>query len=65
MSSAPAPHPVPTSIGGMSVEVVGDPMTINGEEWVTLMPGGDDQSEESDPIWEWSLTTGRLVQTYP
>lgn len=51
-------HPAPTKVDGVPVEVMGDPLTMNGEQWVTLVPEGDD-----DRLWEWSLTTGRLLLT--
>lgn len=41
----------------VSVEVMGDPLLMNGEEWVTLVPEGDD-----DRLWEFSLTTGRTLR---
>lgn len=46
----------PTTVDGVPVEVLNDPLEVNGESWVTLMPEGDDER-----LWEWSLTTGRLV----
>lgn len=49
-------HTAPSRVDGVSVEVMGDPLTVNGEQWVTLVPEGDDER-----LWEWSLTTGRLV----
>jgi hypothetical protein len=32
-------------------------MVSSSEEWVTLVPEGDDER-----LWEFSLTTGRTVQ---
>lgn len=50
-------HTPPTEWRGVPVEVIGNPILVNGEEWVTLMPG-----EGDDRLWEFSLTTGRTVQ---
>lgn len=47
----------PAEIEGTPVEVMGDPLSVNGEEWVTLVPG-----DEDDRLWEFSLTTGRIVR---
>jgi hypothetical protein len=52
-------HKLPTSIGGTRVEPAGDPLTVRGEEWLTLIPS----DEDDERIWEFSLTTGRLLQT--
>lgn len=49
-------HPAPTKVNGMAVEVMGKPLTVAGETWVTLVPAG-----ECELLWEWSLTTGRLI----
>jgi hypothetical protein len=48
----------PSTVAGTTVEVMGEPLDFQGERWVTLVPPGDD-----DRLWEWSLTTGRLIQT--
>ena len=47
------------SIGDCEVYVCGDPLTMQGEEWVTLVP----EDSEDERLWEFSLTTGRLIQT--
>ena len=51
----------PNEINGTKVYVVADSAFMShGEEWITLCPdteGGDDR------IWEFSLTTGRIIQT--
>lgn len=49
-------YPPPTTIDGSRVTPMGNPLDYSGETWVTLVPGDDD-----DRIWEWSLTTGRLI----
>lgn len=54
----PAYEPPATVPDGTPVEVIGDPLETRGEQWVTLMPEGDDER-----LWEFSLTTGRIVQT--
>ena len=46
----------PSKVDGVAVEVMGEPLAVNGEQWVTLVPEGDDER-----LWEWSLTTGRLI----
>lgn len=51
----------PEEIDGAQVEVL-DPdnvLEFNGERWVTLLPV--DESDER--LWEFSLTTGRIIQT--
>lgn len=53
-------HTPPTKVDGVPVEVMGDPLTMAGEDWVTLVPEGEDER-----LWEWSLTTGRLLLTNP
>jgi len=52
-------HTPPTTIGDCEVYVCGNPMTMMGEEWVTLSP----EDETDERLWEFSLTTGRTVQT--
>lgn len=47
---------VPLSISGTAVSIMGEPLLVNGERWVTLAPEGEDPR-----IWEYSVTTGRLV----
>lgn len=51
-------HTPPEYIGTTKVEVLNDPLTVNGEEWVTLMPADDPEDER---LWEFSLTTGRAL----
>jgi hypothetical protein len=53
-------HTPPSEVAGVEVYVCGDPLTVKGEAWVTLSPEGED-----DRLWEFSLTTGRIVQVSP
>ena len=64
---------IPTRIAGVTVEhdVPLRPVTIRGEDWITLRvsqpePTGDpdDETDFDWRLWEFSLTTGRLVQTH-
>ena len=51
----------PRRIAGVLVEVHGDQiMELKGERWVTLIP----KDEYDDRIWEFSLTSGRIIQTH-
>ena len=51
---------VPTTLDdGTEVVPVGEPLELQGERWVTLCPA--DPADER--LWEFSTTTGRLVQT--
>lgn len=52
-------HTPPTTVSGCEVYVCGDPLTVKGEDWVTLAP----EDGEDERLWEFSLTTGRTVQT--
>ena len=52
-------HTPPTMVGCCEVYVCGDPLAVQGEEWVTLVP----EDSEDERLWEFSLTTGRTVQT--
>lgn len=52
-------HTPPTRIGDCEVYANGDPLTVNGEEWLTLCP----EDGEDERLWEFSLTTGRIIQT--
>lgn len=50
----------PTEVDGTPVEAwVDNPTTFRGEEWVTLVP----EDDHDERLWEFSLTTGRVVQT--
>lgn len=51
-------HKVPSKIDGVPVEQMGEPLEMNGERWLTLVPPGEDER-----IWEFSVTSGRLVLT--
>lgn len=51
-------HTPPSEWRGTPVYVCGDPLTVRGESWVTLVP--EDASDER--LWEFSLTTGRTIQ---
>jgi hypothetical protein len=54
-------HEPPTeAIDGTPVVVIGAVIKVGGEEWVTLVPEGDDER-----LWEFSLTTGRMLQVSP
>jgi len=48
----------PSRIGDTPVVKTGKPMKAKGEIWVTLIP--EDESDER--IWEYSITTGRVLQ---
>ncbi len=50
-------HPV--TINGVRVEQQGDVLTVRGEEWLTLVP----EDDNDERVWEYSLTTGRIMQT--
>lgn len=50
-------HKPPSKVDGVPVEVMGRPLEHAGELWVTLVPEGDDER-----LYEWSTTTGRLVE---
>jgi len=52
---------VPEQIDGEPVCQSGKPLLHRGENWVTLVPEDDDDER----IWEFSLTSGRLIQTRP
>lgn len=49
----------PKAVNGTLVHVAGAVAMIRGEEWVTLAP----EDEGDDRLWEFSLKTGRIVQT--
>ena len=51
------PYQPPRIFRGTPLREPGPPMELNGEIWVTLTP----EDEHSDRIWEFSLTTGRLL----
>lgn len=51
---------IPSEIDGVQVLQVGSkPVVVRGESWVTLIP----YDPEDSRIWEFSLTSGRLLQT--
>lgn len=52
-------HTPPTSVDGVRVERRDEELEWGGEIWVTLVPVRTDDRR----IWEFSLTTGRLVLT--
>lgn len=54
-----AAHTPPKEWRGTAVWVCGDPLTVNGEDWVTLVP----EDTDDERLWEFSLTTGRTIQT--
>jgi hypothetical protein len=48
---------------GTAVEVLDDdPIEVNGETWLTLLPV-ESLHEGDERLWEFSTTTGRIVQT--
>lgn len=52
-------HKPPTAVGGTPVTAWTDrPLKSGGEVWVTLVP----DEEDDERLWEWSLTTGRLIE---
>ena len=50
---------VPTMVAGVEVRPLRKPMEYRGERWLTLVPEADDDFR----IWEFGLTSGRLIQT--
>jgi len=50
---------IPKEIDGVEVEKVDEPMVVKGEKWVTLVP----KNENDFRVWEFSLTSGRVIQT--
>ena len=59
-------HTPPSEINGAAVKVCGspaqvisDPLTARNETFVTVGP----TAEDDERLWEFSLTTGRLIQT--
>lgn len=52
-------HTPPDTVDGTPVEAyIDSPTDAAGETWITLVPEGDDER-----LWEFSLTTGRIVRT--
>lgn len=49
---------IPEYVEGMLVSRVGPVQMVRGEAWVTLLPEDDEDSR----IWEYSLTTGRILK---
>jgi hypothetical protein len=50
---------LPKRIAGVPVEPHGgEPMELRGERWQTMIP----KAEDDDRLWEFSLTTGRILQ---
>jgi hypothetical protein len=50
----------PTKINGVKVlPLTGSEQEFKGETWITLIP----TDEEDVRIWEFSRTTGRIIQT--
>jgi hypothetical protein len=57
--SHPAPTP-PAKIGGTPVRPIqGSEVYYNEQTWITLIPSEGEDSR----VWEFSLTTGRIIQT--
>jgi hypothetical protein len=50
---------IPAKVAGAKVEVHGEPLLSHGETWVTLCPVDLDDER----LWEFSVTSGRLLQT--
>lgn len=50
--------PYPKAIDGVSVACHGDLMALRGEEWMTMAP----EDEGDDRLWEFSITTGRILR---
>jgi hypothetical protein len=53
-------YPVPKRIGTVRVIPSGEPLLVRGEKWITMVP---EDYEENDRLWEFSTTTGRIIQT--
>ena len=50
----------PTEIKGTPIRPIqGSEVEFNGQTWITLIPSEGEDSR----IWEFSLTTGKIVQT--
>lgn len=52
-------HKPPTKIDGIPVESCDDAITVRGQRWITLLPA----DESIDRYWEFSLSTGRLIES--
>jgi hypothetical protein len=46
-------------VAGVPVETHGPAIEVRGEQWITLIP----KDIDDERLWEFSLTTGRLVST--
>lgn len=55
----PPVHTPPATVAGVPVYQSGEALEYLGNRWVTLAP----EDAEDDRIWEFSLTSGRLVRT--
>jgi hypothetical protein len=52
-------RPLPETIDGAAVEPSGEPLALSGETWQTMIAVDEDDAR----IWEFSLTTGRILRT--
>lgn len=50
---------LPQEIDGVPVQASGRPLKVKGEVWQTMIA----EDEFDDRIWEFSLTTGRIIRT--
>lgn len=54
------PYTPPAEVDGVPVHrVSASEVTFNGQTWITLIP----REGEDSRMWEFSLTTGQIVQT--
>lgn len=49
----------PSTVQGVPVTAGDEVAVFRGEEWVTLGP----EAEDDERIWEFSLSTGKIIQT--
>ena len=59
MKTATKEKKPPAEILGTPVYQSGKGLVLQGETWVTLVP----EDDYDDRIWEFSLSTGRLIKT--
>lgn len=52
-------RPLPQEIDGVPVQASGRALKVKGEVWQTMIA----EDEFDDRIWEFSLTTGRIIRT--
>ena len=54
-------HKPPSQIGGTAVKPVGKPTRLPDGYWQTIVSVSD--AEDDARVWEFNVTTGRLIQT--